>query len=91
MKMGSGRSQLGRLRAKEGVYYDEEDGHWFEGERLSYDAGEALMSIAGTEARPCVADGTQVPEIEYNLKTGKVKTRLSSRPGSIMSPRREEN
>ena len=91
VKMGSGRSQLGRLRAKEGVYYDEEDGHWFEGERLSYDAGEALMSIAGTEARPCVADGTQVPEIEYNLKTGKVKTRLSSRPGSVMPPRREEN
>ena len=91
VKTGSGRSQLERLRAKEGVYYDEEDGHWFEGESLSYEAGEGLMSITGTEAKPCIANGTQVPEIEYNLKTGKVKTRLSSRPGTVVQPQKVGN
>ena len=49
------------------------------------------MRITGTEAKPCIANGTQVPEIEYNLKTGKVKTRLSSRPGAVVPSRREEN
>lgn len=88
---GAGRSQLERLRARGGVYYDEENGHWFEGENLVYDRPESLMTITGSDAHPCQVDGAQVSEIEYNLETGKVKTRLSSRPGSITPPQREGN
>ena len=62
-----------------------------EGETLSYDRGENLVIIKGTVARPCRVDGAQVPKIELNLETGKIKTRLGTRPGSIMPPRREEN
>ena len=90
-EMANGRSQLERLRARGGVFYNEEDGYSLLGETLFLDGGRNLLRFAGTDGRPCSVDGVEVPEIEYNLETGKVKTRLSSRPGSFTPPRKVGN
>ena len=82
----TGKSELGSLKASDGVYYKEDDGHEFMGDSLFYDSASSVMIFKGTEKEPCFADGARVPRIEYNMTTGDVKTELSKTPGSIAIP-----
>ena len=45
-----------------------------------------MMRIVGSEDVPCKAGEATVPEIEYNLATGKIKFKLSSVPGVFAVP-----
>ena len=85
----SGRSELALLNAWGGVYYKEQAGNEFSGDELVYDAGESMMVITGTEGRDCLANGSLVPRIEYNLQSLKIRTKLSPSPGVISVPKRK--
>ena len=53
------------------------------GQTLLYDAISDVgwLTITGSEAMPCMVNGTLVPAIRYNVNTGKLKTSLSAVPG----------
>jgi len=50
------------------------------------DAEKSLMTVAGTDQVPYLLNGALVDGIEYDLKTGKAKGQLSSKPGSLRRP-----
>jgi len=81
MEIPMGRNQISRLNTRDGIFYEEVGGNVFKGDRLSYDTERAMMVITGSETQPCFMNGAQVPVIEYDLKTGRKKTKLSSMPG----------
>ena len=83
-----GKVQLGKLTARDRVYFEERGKHILEGYTLGYDAlqGGGWLSITGTEARPCMANGARVPYIHYNMLTGDLETRLSTIPGAVPIP-----
>ena len=85
----SGRTELATLRTTGGVHYEEEGGYVFSGDTLFYNVADSLMTISGSEERSCFANGALVPGIEYNLQSGKIKTRLSG-PGAISLPPRKK-
>ena len=80
------RAQLLTLTARDGVHYYEEDGNEFMGDNLFYDAATDLMVVSGLEGHPCLANGVETERIGYNLGTGKIKTSISSKPGTISPP-----
>jgi len=84
-----GRSELSRMEAWGGVSYEEQSGHMLIGDKLSYNVDESMMIVTGTEDRPCFANGAQVPRIEYNLVSGRIKTKLSSSPGIFFMPKKK--
>ena len=87
----TGRSELALLNAWGGVYYKEQAGKEFSGDELVYDVGESMMVITCTEGRDCLANGSLVPRIEYNLESGRIRTRLSPSPGVISVPKRKKS
>ena len=82
------RAQLLTLMARDGVHYHEEGGNEFMGDNLFYDAATDLMVVSGPEGQPCFANGVETGRIEYDLGTGKIKTSISSKPGTISTPRK---
>ena len=77
-----GKLDIVWLKAKDGITY--EDGvHRMMGDSMLYTDFDGIMVIRGTENEDCIVDGGRVPHIEYNMKTGKIKSKLSSRPGII--------
>lgn len=84
----SKRAELLTLTARDGVHYYEEDGNEFTGDNLFYDASTDMMVVSGHDGQPCFANGVETDRIVYNLGTGKWKTSLSSRPGTVSSKRR---
>ena len=86
----SGRSELATLRTTGGVSYREVGGNDFIGDSLFYDAGESLMTVTGSEQVPCFLNGALADSIEYDLKTGKAKGRIASRPGAFRRPARRQ-
>ena len=82
----SGRSQLSDITTTDGVYYMEEEGNWFAGDKLFYNAATSLLRIIGSSQFPCRLNGADVPQIEYNLETGEIKTQLTTTPGAITLP-----
>ncbi len=78
-----GKTSLQSLKAENGVYLEHRDHHTLVGQTLGYQGRDAMLIIEGTEERPCLVDGARVPAIEYNLLTGKLKTRLSAAPGAV--------
>ncbi len=87
----AGRSELASLNAWGGVYYKEQAGNVFSGDELTYDVGESMMVITCAEGRDCLANGALVPRIEYNLESGKIRTKLSPSPGVISMPKRKKS
>jgi hypothetical protein len=78
------QKELQKLTATEGIYFKQgKRGNWFLGEKLFYDAGTSLMTIYGSDRWPCVVNGAEVENVEYNLLTGKKKMNLSKTPGAI--------
>jgi hypothetical protein len=84
----SGRSELAKLRTTGGVFYREVGGNEFVGDTLFYDTAKSLMTVAGTDQVPCLLNGALADGIEYDLKTGKAKARLASKPGTLSRPKK---
>jgi hypothetical protein len=51
------------------------------GDSMHYTGADGIMVIRAAEGEDCIVDGARMPQIEYNMKTGKIKSKLSSRPG----------
>jgi hypothetical protein len=81
LETADGRTELSTLRATGGVTYQEKDKE-FLGSKLFYDAGKSILTVRGDESHSCIFNGTLVDEIEYDLKTGKVKFQIVG-PGVI--------
>ena len=90
-----GRTELSTLRATGGVTYQEQGKKkkWgkskdiqFVGSEMFYDADKSLITAWGDELQPCLLNGALVDAIEYNLKTGKIKTKITG-PGMLQMRR----
>jgi hypothetical protein len=86
----TGRNELTTLKASGGVYYEEQGGNKLRGDQLLYNVENSLMTITGSQGQQCFVNGALVPRIEYDLQTGKIKTKLSTSPGAISFPSRKK-
>jgi lipopolysaccharide export system protein LptA len=86
MDTPSGRSELATLKTTGGVTYREVGENDFIGDSLFYDTSKSLMTITSSQQVPCYLNGAPFDSIDYNLKTGKAKGRLASRPGALRTP-----
>jgi hypothetical protein len=77
---------LSRLTADGGVYVEQKDEHVLKGQTMCYTGTDGWLHIEGSEKQPCFLDGALVPVIHYNIKTGKVETKLSKTPGAVILP-----
>ena len=87
----TGQNELSMLSATGGITYKEEGKKkkWgksksiqFVGSELLYDADKSMITAWGDEFQPAYFNGAFVDVIEYNLKTGRVKTRIVG-PGAL--------
>jgi len=87
-----GRTELSTLSATGGVTYEEQSDSknkkrkgkdiQFVGSEMFYDADKSLITAWGDELQPCLLNGALVDAIKYDLKTGKIKTRITG-PGML--------
>ncbi len=77
------KTQITRIRALDGVYYEETGQNIFTGDHLEYDATTSIMQVFGTDSEPCFLNGVRVPVIEYNVGTREVRSELSTSPGTV--------
>ncbi len=91
----SGRSELSTLSATGGITYEEEGKKniWgkrkdiqFVGSEMFYDADKSIITAWGDELQPCLFNGALAPGIEYNLKTDRIKTKITG-PGMLQMGR----
>jgi hypothetical protein len=76
-----GRAELDWLSAADGITYWDEKNR-FAGGRLTYDHDQALMLIVGDATQPCYFNGMLVDEIEWDLKTDRLKADIPE--GSVV-------
>ena len=91
-----GRTELSTLRATGGFSYEEESDKTkktgqakevqFVGSEMFYDADKSIMTVQGDELQPCYFNGALVDGIEYDLKTDRIKTRITA-PGILQMGR----
>jgi hypothetical protein len=73
-----GHLDLATLTATHGIdYEDETAGLSFVGSTLSYDYSQSLVAVRGDSEQPCSLNGALVPQIDLNLKTGRIETGIS--------------
>jgi hypothetical protein len=87
-----GRTELSSLKATGGFTYEEEGDKTkkkrkakdiqFVGSEMFYDANKSAMMVHGDEFQPCYFNGALVDAIKYDLKTGKIKTKITA-PGIL--------
>jgi len=91
----SGQTELSTLGATGGITYEEEGKKniWgkrkdiqFVGSEMFYDADESIITAKGDESQSCLFNGALVGGIKYDLKTGKVKTKITG-PGMLQMGR----
>ncbi len=80
-----GQTELSTLTATGGIYYEDKDNR-FLGSELFYDHGKSIVWVSGDESAPCYYNGALADEIEYDLKTGKVKVKIVA-PGALQMNR----
>lgn len=73
----SGRIELLSVTATGGISYTEEKVQ-FEGSGFYYDAETDMIKAWGDDSQPAYLNGALVKGVEYNLKTGKAKSRVVS-------------
>jgi hypothetical protein len=78
-----GKLDIVWLKAKDGIVYEEVGLHRMMGDSMLYTGADSIMVIKAAKGQDCIVDGVRMPQIEYNLRTGKIKSKLSSRPGII--------
>ena len=76
-----GETELATLTASGGITYRAGDNE-FIGGQLFYDHEKQLMKIIGSDSFPCQFNGALAEEIEYDLKTDKIKADLVG-PGAL--------
>ena len=81
VQTADGQTELSTLWATGGITYKDDDNH-FIGSNLLYYHAKSLMKVNGGGVQPCYFNGALVEDIEYDLKTGKVKARVIG-PGPL--------
>ncbi len=81
IETAGGELKLSALSATGGITYEDQDKE-FNGSKLFYDAGKSIITVHGDELRPCRFNGVPVDEIEWDLKTDKIKFEVSG-PGAL--------
>jgi len=81
-KTSSGQTELSTLSAKGGITYEEERAKkgktiQFVGSEMFYDNSKSMITAWGDESQPCFLNGALAPGIEYDLKTGRIKTKIT--------------
>ena len=76
-EVSSGRSEISKFIASDGIYYKEGDKYEFAGSELVYDISSDSIKVRGDAGRPCLFNGVFVDAIEYDMATGKVATQLA--------------
>jgi lipopolysaccharide export system protein LptA len=87
----SGQTELSTLRTKGGITYEEgkeKKGKTvqFVGSEMFYDSGKSMITAWGDQSQPCFLNGALAPGIEYDLKTGTIKTKIIG-PGMLQMGR----
>jgi hypothetical protein len=87
----SGQNELSTLSAKGGITYEEERAKkgktiQFVGSEMFYDGSKSMITAWGDELQPCFLNGVLAPGIEYNLKTDRIKTKITG-PGTLQMGR----
>ncbi|MHC4719979.1 MAG: hypothetical protein ACYSYT_05830 [Planctomycetota bacterium] len=77
----TGRTELATLTATGAVTYEDADKQ-FVGSEMFYDSVNSLITARGSQSQPCLFNGALVDSIKYDLKTGRVKTRIVG-PGAF--------
>lgn len=80
-----GKFDLVSLDAKDGIIYEEVGVLKMIGDSMHYDASDGIMVIRGTDTEDCIVGNLRMPQVEYNMKTRRIISKLSSRPGTIKS------
>ena len=83
----NGQTELSTLSAKGGITYEEQREKkgttvQFVGSEMFYDNSKSMITAWGDESQPCFLNGALAPGIEYNLKTDRIKTKITS-PGML--------
>jgi hypothetical protein len=90
-----GQNELSTLSATGGITYEEEGKKniWgkrkdiqFVGSKMFYDADKSIITAWGDKLQPCLLNGALAPGIEYNLKTNRIKTKITG-PGMLQMGR----
>jgi hypothetical protein len=81
IETAEGEFKLSTLSATGGITYEDQDKE-FNGSKLFYDAGKAIITVHGDELQPCHFNGVPVDEIEWDLKTDKIKFEIKG-PGAL--------
>jgi len=81
IETAEGEFKLSTLSATGGITYEDRDKE-FDGGKLFYDAGKAIITVHGEELQPCHFNGVLVDEIEWDLKTDKIKFEITG-PGAL--------
>jgi hypothetical protein len=81
IETAAGDTELATLIASGGITYQAKDRE-FIGGRLFYDHAKQLMKVIGSESFPCMVNGMLADEIEYDLKTDKIKADVVG-PGEL--------
>jgi len=81
IETAEGELELSTLNATGGITYEDGDKE-FNGSKLFYDAGKSIITVHGDELQPCRFNGVPVDEIEWDLKTDKIKFEISG-PGAL--------
>jgi len=81
IETAEGEFKLSTLSATGGITYEDRDKE-FDGSKLFYDAGKAIITVHGDELQPCRFNGVSVDEIEWDLKTDKIKFEITG-PGAL--------
>jgi len=76
-----GEFKLSTLSATGGITFEDQDKE-FNGSKLFYDAGKAIITVQGDELQPCRFNGVPVDAIEWDLKTDKIKFEITG-PGAL--------
>jgi hypothetical protein len=77
----AGQTKLSSLSATGGISYEEKDIR-FEGSQLFYDSETSIIVARCDEFRPTILNGALVDAVQYDLKTGKIKAKVTA-PGAI--------
>ncbi len=81
IETAEGELKLSTLSATGGITYEDQDKE-FNGSKLFYDAGKTIITVYGNELQPCHFNGVPVDEIEWDLKTDKIKFEIKG-PGAL--------
>jgi hypothetical protein len=81
IETAEGGFKLSMLSATGGITYEDRDKE-FNGSKLFYDAGKAIITVQGDELQPCRFNGVPVNAIEWDLNTDKIKFEITG-PGAL--------